>query len=205
MCEMRIRVPEQWRGDYLACSARRGSASASCSRSARRSAGRCSPAFVERVVRLQRAADGAAPCERLPAGRVIGDQRSRSRFRERPRPGCPSRAVGDHRRRRPRVEVDLRDNLDCLPCGLNLSEATARTAAMIGVFNGIGASVPPNAGSFRRIAVRLRENCVGRHSPPSRRVARSRPRTSPTGSPTPCRPRSRSSATASAWPSTAPS
>ena len=42
----------------------------------------------------------------------------------------------------------------------DLSESTARTAAMIGVFNGIGASVPPNAGSFRRIAVRLRENCA---------------------------------------------
>jgi N-methylhydantoinase B len=31
---------------------------------------------------------------------------------------------------------------------------------MIGVFNGIGATVPPNAGSFRRIDVRLRENCA---------------------------------------------
>ena len=45
----------------------------------------------------------------------------------------------------------LRDNADCLPCGLNLSEATARTAAMIGVFNGIAATVPPNAGSFRQL------------------------------------------------------
>ena len=31
---------------------------------------------------------------------------------------------------------------------------------MVGVFNSIGASVPPNAGSFRRIEVLLRENCV---------------------------------------------
>ncbi len=30
------------------------------------------------------------------------------------------------------VDVDLRDNLDCQPCGLNLSEATARSAAMLG-------------------------------------------------------------------------
>ena len=58
------------------------------------------------------------------------------------------------------VEVDLTDNPDCLPCGLNLSEACARTAAMIGVFNSIGPGVPPNAGSFRRVAVKLRENCV---------------------------------------------
>ena len=66
-----------------------------------------------------------------------------------------------------RIEVDLSDNLDCLPCGLNLSEATARTAAMIGIFNGIGASVPPNAGSFRRIGGPAPRQLRGRHSPPS--------------------------------------
>ena len=58
------------------------------------------------------------------------------------------------------IEVDLRDNPDCLPCGLNLSEACSRTSAMVGVFNSIDHTVPPNAGSFRRIRVLLRENCV---------------------------------------------
>ncbi len=56
--------------------------------------------------------------------------------------------------------MDLRDNLDCQPCGLNLTEATARTAAMMGVFTGLGTVVPPNAGSFRRLHVHLRENCI---------------------------------------------
>ena len=51
------------------------------------------------------------------------------------------------------IEVDLRDNTDCLPCGLNLSEACARTAAMVGIFNSIDHTVPRNAGSFRRIDV----------------------------------------------------
>jgi N-methylhydantoinase B len=59
-----------------------------------------------------------------------------------------------------RVEVDLRDNPDCLPCGINLTEATSRTAAMIGVFNSLPISVPQNAGSFRRLDVLIRENCV---------------------------------------------
>jgi len=31
---------------------------------------------------------------------------------------------------------------------------------MLGVFNAIGRDVPPNAGSFRRLSVLLRENCV---------------------------------------------
>jgi len=59
-----------------------------------------------------------------------------------------------------KIHVDLTDNPDCQPCGLNLTEATARTAAMMGVFTGLGAVVPPNAGSFRRLSVTLRENCV---------------------------------------------
>ena len=59
-----------------------------------------------------------------------------------------------------KVAVDLTDNPDAQPCGLNLSEACARTAALLGVFNSIDHSVPKNAGSMRRIDIRLRENCV---------------------------------------------
>jgi N-methylhydantoinase B len=59
-----------------------------------------------------------------------------------------------------RVEIDLRDNPDCYPCGLNLSEACARTAAMIGLFNSLQGEVPTNAGSFRRVRVLLRRGCV---------------------------------------------
>jgi N-methylhydantoinase B len=57
------------------------------------------------------------------------------------------------------IDVDLRQNPDSLDCGLNLTEACARSAAMVGVFNSIGASVPPNAGSYRRLRVHLREGC----------------------------------------------
>jgi N-methylhydantoinase B len=58
------------------------------------------------------------------------------------------------------IGVDLRDNADCIPNGLNLTESTSRTAALVGIFNAIGSEVPPNAGSLRRVEVKLRENCV---------------------------------------------
>jgi N-methylhydantoinase B len=58
------------------------------------------------------------------------------------------------------IEVDLRDNPDCQPCGLNLTECMANAAAMVGVFNSIGGDIPPNGGSARRVRVLLRENCV---------------------------------------------
>src|SRR5882762_7883493 len=101
MCQMRIRVPEQWWGDYLAMV-------------------------------------GAAR---------IGERELLA-------------LAADVDTEAATIEVDLRDNPDSLPCGLNLSEACARTAAMVGVYNSIDHTVPKNAGSHRRIKVLLREGCI---------------------------------------------
>jgi len=57
------------------------------------------------------------------------------------------------------IEIDLRNNPDCLPCGLNLTESTAVTSSLIGVFNSIEDRVPRNTGSGRAVKVLLRENC----------------------------------------------
>ena len=66
-----------------------------------------------------------------------------------------------------RVVVDLRDNPDCVPNGLNLSESTSRNAATAGVLVALNSRrdarrvrVPNNAGAYRRIEVLVRENCV---------------------------------------------
>jgi N-methylhydantoinase B len=58
------------------------------------------------------------------------------------------------------IEVDLRDNVDTLNCGLNLTEATARASALIGILNGIPDPIPVNSGSLRRVRVHLREGCA---------------------------------------------
>lgn len=58
------------------------------------------------------------------------------------------------------VDVDFTGCPDSMPCGLNLTESTSRTAAMVGIFNSIESSVPKNAGSFRRIRIALRENAI---------------------------------------------
>jgi N-methylhydantoinase B len=58
------------------------------------------------------------------------------------------------------IRVDLTDNPDCIPSGLNLSEACSRSAAYLGVLNSIGADLPRNGGALRRIKVDLRENCI---------------------------------------------
>ena len=157
MCEMRIRVPEQWRGDYLALvgAARIGE------QRILELAGELGWDLLHAYTREwfdygERRM--VAAISALPEGEITVESRHD------PFPGVPDGVKLEARvsvRQSPcEIEVDLRDNPDCQPCGLNLTEATARTAAMVGVFNAIGGEVPPNSGSFRPLRVLLRENCV---------------------------------------------
>ncbi|MDX6730939.1 MAG: N-methylhydantoinase [Baekduia sp.] len=157
MCEVRIRVPQQWHGDYLAMvgAARIGERELLA-------LGR-ELGFANLHGRAEEWLDHseqrmAAAISRLPAGVATGSATHD------PYPGAPDgipvQATVAVDAAAARVEIDLRDNPDCYPCGLNLSEACARTAAMIGLFNSLPEDVPTNAGSFRRIEVRLRRGCV---------------------------------------------
>ncbi len=158
MCEMRIRVPRQWWGDYLATlgAARIGerellALGAELGWDTLREFSQSWFAYSES--RMDEA------LRRVPAGTVTRTSRHD------PIPGTPPEGVEikvtvTARPEEGRIEVDLRDNPDCMPCGLNLSEACSRSAAFLGVFNSIDPTVPKNAGSYRRITVHLRENCI---------------------------------------------
>ena len=58
------------------------------------------------------------------------------------------------------IAIDLRDNPDNLPNGLNLTRATATAAALTGALSALPTVVPTNSGTFRRFDVLLREGCV---------------------------------------------
>ncbi len=157
IARVRIRVPELWHGDFLALlgAARIGE------RRLLELIGEVDGGTLERYERDWFAYSEQrmiAAIRRMPAGTVVREGRHD------PVPGMPDgvpvKVEVTVSPETARIEVDLRDNLDCQPCGLNLTEATARTAAMMGVFTGLGAVVPPNAGSFRRLGVHLRENCI---------------------------------------------
>lgn len=157
MCEARIRAPEQWRGDYdaLIGAARIGE------RMMKALAG-----DVGWEVLDQYAGDWLAYSERamtdairrLPSGFAV------TKATHDPFPGIPDglevSVSVDVDAEDGRITVDLRANPDCIPCGLNLTEATATTAAMIGVFNALPTEVPHNGGSCRRITVKLRDGCA---------------------------------------------
>jgi N-methylhydantoinase B len=158
MCEMRIRVPRQWRGDFLATMGAVRIGERALIELASEIGWYRIDAFSRQWFDYSETRMIEA-LGRLPAGSVEGCSTHD------PFPGLPSegvliRALVDVDPVGGRISVDLRDNPDCLPCGMNLSEACSRTAAMIGVFNSIDADVPKNAGSFRRIEVKLREGCI---------------------------------------------
>ena len=96
--------------------------------------------------------------------------------------GIPVKVTVRVRGQEAMIDVDLRDNLDCLPCGMNLTECTSTAAAMIGIFNSVADDVPPNGGSARRINVMLRDNCIVGDPKNTRRAAPSRRPTCSTGS-----------------------
>lgn len=158
MCEMRIRVPEQWRGDYLAAlgAARIGEREL-CALGAEvgwDDLDEFARAWLDYSENRMVQAIAA-----LPGGRATAVS-THDPFPGTPAEGVPIRSTVTVDPQGGRIEVDLTDNPDCQPCGLNLSEACARTAALVGVFDSIDHTVPKNAGAFRRVSVLLRENCI---------------------------------------------
>lgn len=158
MCEMRIRVPQQWRGDYLAAlgAARIGERellALGASMGWDELAAFATAWFDYSESRM------VAAIQALPAGQVSAVS-THDPFPGTPAEGVTIRSTITVDPDAASITVDLTDNPDCMPCGLNLSEACARTAALIGVFNSVDHQVPKNAGAFRRIDVRLRENCI---------------------------------------------
>lgn len=155
MCRARIRVPDQWHGDFLAMIG-----SARCGENELLALGQevgwqVLGDFVDALVTYgdQQMRDAIGG---LPAG-----QATASSIHD-PMPGTAADGVKVSATVRiepaeQKVIVDLRDNPDALPCGLNVSEACARTAALIGIFNTLAPHVAKNAGSIGRVEILIRE------------------------------------------------
>ncbi|MFC7052030.1 hydantoinase B/oxoprolinase family protein [Hansschlegelia quercus] len=157
MCLMRIRVPDQWRGDYLAMvgAARIGEREIirmgrelgwdTLSAHARDWFDLSEKRMID-VIGTMRSGQARATCVHDPLPGT-------------PEGGIPATADVTVHAEAGRIAVDMTDNIDCVPVGVNLSHACARTAALVGVLNSLPTPVIPNAGTLRRIDVTLRENC----------------------------------------------
>lgn len=158
MCRARIRVPDQWWGDYLA--------TLGAVRIGEREILALGEKYGwEALASYAESWFDYSEEKMIHAIRRLNSGRIEVKSGHDPFPGVPDgipvNVTLEIDAEAGRISIDLTNNIDCQPCGLNLSEGCARTAAMIGVYNGIiDHTVPANDGSFRRIDIRLRENCV---------------------------------------------
>ena len=157
MCRRRIRIPDQWYGDFLA-------QVGACRIGERRLIELVGEYGEEAILEFIEAwfqyskRRMISAIRTLPSGRITvhGSHDAIPAVPE----GVDLKAEilvdGDAGR----IEVDLRDNPDCIPAGLNQTEATCMASILIGLMNVLGGDVPVNSGSLDRISLKLRENCV---------------------------------------------
>ena len=157
LCQQRIRVPSQWWGDHLALvgAARIGE---------RRLLDLAGDVGWDQLDIFSDVWQAYGESRIRSAISALADGHLTVETAHDPFPnvpdGIPIKVAVTVQPKKERILVDLTDNLDCQPCGLNLSEATARAAVLIGVFNSIDPTVPANSGSISRVDIRLRPNCV---------------------------------------------
>ena len=158
MCRRRIRVPDQWYGDFLAAlgSARIGE---------RRLKELCEKYGKETIKefivnwldyseqRMIRA------IKKLPKATLVNEG-AHDPFEPLLPDGIPIKVKLDVDPDEAIITVDLRDNIDCVDCGFNESEACTINNVVSGVFNALDPDIPHNSGSFRRLNLLLRKNCV---------------------------------------------
>ncbi len=158
MCRARIRVPDQWYGDYLAM--------VGAARVAEERLKELCARYGRQVVKdyiadwMDYSEDRMAQAiAKLPGGRAVGIGRHDPIEGVLP-DGIEIKVVIDVDTADRRIVVDLRDNIDCIPAGVNESEACTVSNVMAGIFNSLESGIPANSGSFRRVELLLRENCI---------------------------------------------
>ena len=157
MCMRRIRVPDQWYGDYLAMVGAARIGEKGLKELAERYGADLLAEFVEEWFDYSERRI-AHVISKLPGGTIIG-RGCHDPFGPAP-DGIPINVKITVDPAAGTVELDLTDNIDCLPAGVNESETCATNNVMTGMFNSIDPDIPHNSGTFRRVHVKLRENCV---------------------------------------------
>jgi N-methylhydantoinase B len=155
ICRANIRVPDQFYGDYLA--------TLSAVRTGERRLGELCAKYGGDVVKaflddFQLYAERMAmdAIRKLPGGTVTKEMRYDSEIEAYP-DGIPVRATLTVDPGEALITIDLRDNIDNLPLGINMTESTVLAACMTAVLNILGAEIPRSSGAFGRVRVLMRE------------------------------------------------
>ncbi|MSP83304.1 MAG: hydantoinase B/oxoprolinase family protein [Alphaproteobacteria bacterium] len=158
MCRMKIRVSDLWYGDYMAQVGACRTAERRLKDVVRRYGRDTVKTFIEAWMDYGKRR-AIAEIRKLPKGSWTYETRHD------PVPGVADDGVNvkvtvSIDPKTAMVTVDARDNGDCVPGGINLSEACATASCRIGVFYNLDSSIPHNDGSASRVRVLLRDGCV---------------------------------------------
>jgi N-methylhydantoinase B len=157
ICRRRIRVPDQWYGDYLAMIGAARIGEARLQELCAKYGADTLAEFVEEWFDYSERRV-AHVISKMPAGTIVGEG-MHDPFGPAP-DGIPIRVSITIDPDAGMIEADLTDNIDCLPAGVNESRTCSLNNCMTGIFNSIDPDIPHNAGTFRRVKIKLRENCV---------------------------------------------
>lgn len=158
MCRRRIRVPDQWYGDFLAALGSARTGERRIHEVFRKYGAETVRTYIDEWFDYSEERMVQALRDLPPA--TLEAESAHDPFPPLMPDGIPVRVGLEVDPGAARVCIDLRDNIDCMDNGLNLSEACAVVSSVTGLFNSLPADIPRNAGSFRRIEVKLRENCA---------------------------------------------
>ena len=148
LCRMQIRVADVWYGDYRAQVGACRTAERRLKELVAKYGLATVKAFIEAWIAYGERRMIAA-IRALPAGTWSYETRHD------PVPtvadeGVPVRATLTVDPEAARITVDVRDNMDCVPGGINQSETCATAGCLIGVYNNLDPTIPHNEGSASR-------------------------------------------------------
>jgi N-methylhydantoinase B len=158
MCRSRIRVPDQWYGDYLAQvgAARIGE---------REIIKLCDKYGVDIIKAFAEQWQGYGKRRMMEAISKLPKGTWSAEAKHDPIPGVAENGItfklkmtvdpeGGY------ITLDFTESDDCVPGGFNMDEATILAAGNIGVLNNLDPTIPHNDGAFSRIKLKLRKGCV---------------------------------------------
>jgi N-methylhydantoinase B len=154
MCRARIRVPDQWYGDYLACLGAARIGETRLKELAYKYGAQTLSAFNEAWFEYGKRMFQAA-VEELPE-RTISRSIRHDAISDLLPDGFEIRATIEILPSSGRIRIDLRDNEDCMPNGMNVSRTCALNSAVTGILNALPADIPRNAGMLECIEVLVR-------------------------------------------------
>ncbi|MBE04574.1 MAG: hydantoinase [Gammaproteobacteria bacterium] len=158
MCRSRVRVPNQWYGDFLAGigSARIGEKrlKSLCEKYGKNSIKQ----FVGHWLNYSEERMSYA-IKKLPKSELTNTG-AHDPFGDLLPNGIPLKVKLKIDPENALIDLDLLDHPPNVDCGFNQSEACASASAIAGVFNSIDPTVPRNSGSFRRIRLHLKDGAV---------------------------------------------